>query len=146
MKTLWWIVTKIMSGNNSDILSPCDLDLWLSDPKIDKGLPLVNTNQYLKHVVCVMNTFQDNQRKPFRHLWPMWVCTQKLTWLCLMSPQKAACLLKVSFPLSHSIVSNCVPACPFDCAKLYSHEHTNLCKVVFPDVRLIVSSLTPTSE
>jgi hypothetical protein len=78
MKTLSWILFKIISGNHSDISGPCDLDLWPSDPKINRVHLLVVTNQYVKYMDFVIITFQDNQQKPFWHWRPcdldLWPC------------------------------------------------------------------------
>jgi hypothetical protein len=49
MKTLLSKISKIISGNHSDIKGPCELDLWPHDPKIDRGHPLVMTNHYVKY-------------------------------------------------------------------------------------------------
>ena len=46
-----------MSLNNFYIQSHRDLELWPSDPKM--------TNQHVKYEDFVMNSFQDNQQKPF---------------------------------------------------------------------------------
>jgi hypothetical protein len=51
-----------MSGNHKDIEGPCDLDLWSSDPKINRGHLLDITNQYVKNKYFVINSFQDNQQ------------------------------------------------------------------------------------
>ena len=60
------IILKKMSWNNFDIQGQCDLDLWPSDRKINKGHLLVMA-------FVILNGFQDNQRKLLCHsrsLWP----------------------------------------------------------------------------
>jgi hypothetical protein len=62
-----------MKGNHTNIQGPCDLDLWPSDPKINRGHLLVMTNQYVKYEDFVMHSFQDNKRTPFWHLRPSYL-------------------------------------------------------------------------
>ena len=54
-----------MSENHSHILGPFDLDLWTSNPKIDRDHLIAITNQYVKHTDLVIKSFQDNERKQF---------------------------------------------------------------------------------
>jgi hypothetical protein len=61
-----------MSGNHTNIQEPCDLDLWPSAHKINRGHLVVMTNQYVKYEDFVINSFQDNKRKPFWHFMPRW--------------------------------------------------------------------------
>ena len=51
-----------MSGNNFDIQG--NYDIWLSEPKINRGHLLIMTNLHVKYEDIVINDFQDNQRKP----------------------------------------------------------------------------------
>jgi hypothetical protein len=53
-----------MSGNHTYIQGPCQLDLWPSDSKINRGHLLVMNNQHVKYKDFVINSFQDNERKP----------------------------------------------------------------------------------
>jgi hypothetical protein len=50
--------------NHSDIKDPDDLDLWTSDPKVNRGHLLVKTIYYVIHGDFVKNSFQDNELKP----------------------------------------------------------------------------------
>jgi len=43
----------------------CDLDLLLSEPKINRVFDLTKTNQHMKYESSVINSSQDNGRKPF---------------------------------------------------------------------------------
>jgi hypothetical protein len=56
MKTLWLIVYKITSGNNLDIYGTCDIDLWQSDPNINRGHLQVMTNQYVEYEEILINS------------------------------------------------------------------------------------------
>ena len=59
-----------MSGIHFEIQGHCDLDLWPTDHKIDRGHLLVLTNLHVKYeeFVIYVNGFQDNQQKTFWHL------------------------------------------------------------------------------
>ena len=43
----------------------CDFTLWSSEPKINKGLVRTNTNQNITYESSVINSNQENERKPF---------------------------------------------------------------------------------
>ena len=60
----WTIVLKKMSRNHFDIQDHCDLDLWPTDSKIDRGHKNVKD--------FVINGFQYNQQKPFWNSWSLW--------------------------------------------------------------------------
>ena len=54
-------------NNNKKCLTthmPPDLDLWPTDPKINRGHLLVIINQHIKYEDSVMKGIQNNQRKP----------------------------------------------------------------------------------
>ena len=98
MKTLWYMVFKITSVHYFSIEGHCDLNLWPSDPKINRCHLILLTILYMKYEDFVINGFQDNhllviinhivkyenlkincfqenERKPFCHwrsqlLWP----------------------------------------------------------------------------
>jgi hypothetical protein len=80
-------------GNYTNIQEPCELDLWLSDPEINRGNLLVTINQYVKYEDFVIKSFQDNKRKSFWHLrltftfelatqnqWPITMWNMKILW------------------------------------------------------------------
>ena len=58
------IVFKKIIGNHFNFQGLGNLDLWPSDPKINRGHSLVITKLHIKYEDC-FNGFQDNQRKPF---------------------------------------------------------------------------------
>ena len=66
MKALWLIDLKITSRKHFFTkVTPCDLDLWPSEPKINRVLVLTIINQYVKYESSVITSFQDNDQKPF---------------------------------------------------------------------------------
>jgi len=65
MKALWKTVPKIMSKNLVNIFYKCDLDLWPSEPKINKGLVLTKTNQHITYESSMINNSQENEWTPF---------------------------------------------------------------------------------
>ena len=71
MKTLWYTVFKITSGNHSDIQCHRELDLWPTCPKINKDHLLVMTNSLVKYQYVINNGFYENYdiQSQFE-LWP----------------------------------------------------------------------------
>ena len=65
-------VLEILSGNGFHSLGPCDLDLWPTDPKINRN-PLLN-----KQICCIKiegsgwNRTPVIERKRFSLSWPLW--------------------------------------------------------------------------
>jgi hypothetical protein len=76
MKTLWWILFKLSAETILTYKAPVTLTFDLVTLKINRGHLLVMNNHYVKYENFVINTFQDNQRKPFWHIRPLW------PWLC----------------------------------------------------------------
>ena len=65
----WGLVINSFQDNQRKpfcIQCHCDLDLWLSDPKINRGHQLVMSNHLLKCKNLIITTVQD-WRKPFWH-------------------------------------------------------------------------------
>ena len=54
-----------MRENHYDIQCHCDLDLWHSNPKINRDHLLGMISVHVKYEDFVINGFQDNQRKRF---------------------------------------------------------------------------------
>jgi len=44
---------------------PCDITLWPSEPKINRGLVLTKPNQNIIYKSSVINSSQENEEKPF---------------------------------------------------------------------------------
>ncbi len=77
--TLWslnalgqWVL-ELLRGNGFHSLDPCDLDLWPTDPKINRGLLLVMANLHTKNEDCNTKSCLVIARKRFLYsgsLWP----------------------------------------------------------------------------
>jgi len=60
----------------------CNLDLWLSEPNINKGHVRAKTNQHVKYESSVMKSYQDNELKTLLNFDPcdlyLWPCQPKI--------------------------------------------------------------------